>query len=448
MPGKKNKPVRFIAAHVILQVVVRGQSLSSVLAQQQRYSQSDSALLQEICYGTLRWFYRLDAVLSRLLERPMKERDQDIFCLIMVGLYQLEFMNTPPHAIVKETVDAVLLMNKPWAKGLVNAILRSYQRNADELTGHWQDDREAEFAHPEWLIEMLEQDWPDDYIQVLDANNRRPPMTLRINEQHTNAEQYRHELAKEGIHAHRHPFASSALVLEHAVSVQDLPGFLQGRVSVQDASAQLAAPLMGLEPGMRVLDACAAPGGKTMHILEYCPDLAEVVALDVDADRLTRVQENLDRLKQVASLVAGDASKPDAWWDGRQFDRILLDVPCSGTGVIRRHPDIKLLRTPEDIANLSERQAFILNAIWPLLAPGGMLVYSTCSVLKQENEQQVRSFIARQTDAAEQRIEAGWGSQGSCGRQVLSGADEMDGFFYACLQKKYKNDYSQLHMPV
>jgi len=437
MAQNKSKPVRAIAASVVYQVSVQGQSLSRALTrgQQQLARPGEGALLQEMSYGTLRWFYQLDAIVANLLSKPLKERDQDVFCLLLVGLYQLQYMNLPAHAVIKETVNAVLSMKKSWAKGLVNALLREYQRTSSEIMDNWQDDSEAEYAHPQWMIDRLREDWPDQWQQILQANNERPPMVLRVNQYFMSASDYLAELVKVGVEAKRHAINPDAIVLGQSTGVFELPGFKQGKVSVQDASAQLAAPLLQVITGMRVLDACAAPGGKTCHILELTPDIEELVALDVDEKRLIQVQENLDRIGLKASLQTGDASMPNEWWDGKLFDRILLDVPCSGTGVIRRHPDIKLLRTPEDIDNLVNRQASILDAVWPLLAPGGMLVYSTCSIFKCENEQQVHGFLQRQSDAKEIVIDADWGEAGITGRQILPGGHGMDGFFFARLIK-------------
>jgi len=437
MAKQNSRPVRVIAAMVVMQVSVNGQSLGKALAngQQQLARPAEGALLQEMCYGTLRWYFQLDAIVAGLLKKPLKERDQDIFCLMLVGLYQLQYMNIPAHAVIQETVNALLSLKKAWAKGLVNAILREYQRSADEIRAGWQDDLEAEMAHPQWMIDRLCADWPDQYADILQANNQRPPMILRVNRQCSTVGEYLSALSDKGMKAAAHPVSPDAIVLEHAVGVMDLPGFARGVVSVQDASAQLAAPLLELEPGQRVLDACAAPGGKTSHLLELMPECEELVALDIDDQRLSQVRENLERIGLQATLLAGDAASPDDWWDGRSFDRILLDVPCSGTGVIRRHPDIKLLRTPEDIENLVVRQVDILDAVWPLLAPGGMLVYTTCSVFKQENELQAASFIGRHVDAEEVGIEATWGAACLAGRQILPGREDMDGFFFARLKK-------------
>lgn len=437
MSKKNQRPVRAIAAHVILQVCDQGQSLTRALAagQQQLANSGESALLQEMCYGSLRWFYRLDSILASLLKKPLKERDQDVFCLLIVGLYQLEFMQVPDHAVIKETVDAVLSLRKTWAKGLVNALLREYQRQSAKQSIDWQEDEEALYAHPAWMIKQFQEDWPQHYIDILEANNQRPPMALRVNHQQVRTEDYLAELRQAGLTAQQSDWVDSALILDQAVDVFALPGFAQGRVSVQDSAAQLAANLLQLEPGMRVLDACCAPGGKTMHILEQCADLKQVLALDVDEHRLQQVQENLDRAMLHADLQVGDAAKPDSWWDGEPFDRILIDAPCSASGVIRRHPDIKLLRTEQDLEALTILQARILAAIWPLLAPGGMLVYATCSVFVQENTLQLEAFLGAFDDAREISIDAEWGYRCKAGRQILPDQNGMDGFYYACLEK-------------
>ena len=436
MSKKNSRPVRAMAAHVLLQVSEQGQSLNKTLqaAQQQLANSSEGALLQEMCYGSLRWFYRLDAVVALLLNKPLKERDHDIFCLLLVGLYQLEFMSIPPHAVIKETVNAVLAMRKSWAKGLVNALLREYQRNAVQLNSELEEDEEARYAHPLWMIERMKQDWPQYYHGLLDANNERPPMVLRVNKQHSDVDTYQQKLQQQGIQAQRSPHVESALILDQAKNVFDLPGFSSGEVSVQDSSAQIAATLMHLSAGQRVLDACSAPGGKTVHMLETCPSI-NMQALDIDQDRLVQVQENLERAKLSAVLLVGDAADPSGWWDGQVFDRMLIDAPCSGSGVIRRHPDIKLLRSSSDIDELVKRQAAILEALWPLLAPGGMLVYSTCSVFRQENEFQIQTFLSHHDDALELVIEEQWGYPCESGRQILPDQQGMDGFFYACIKK-------------
>ena len=429
---------RAVATALLVAVLDKRQSLATLLP-----SGLDSLpaerrpLAQELCYGTLRWLPRLEFLLGQLLGKPLKAKDRDIHALALLGLYQLGFMKIPPHAAVSETVAVTALLNKPWAKGLLNALLRRFQREQQVLEQGVASNAVAESAHPAWLLERLQRAWPQEWQAIVAANNQRPPMTLRVNRLHQTREQYLVSLHEAGLPAQPNPQLPDALTLTQAAQVEQLPGFAAGDVSVQDGAAQLAALLVDPQPGMRILDACAAPGGKTGHLLECCPD-CELLALDADASRLERVQQNLARLGLSAELLAADASQPTTWWDGRPFDRILLDAPCSASGVIRRHPDSKWLRCEEDIAKLASLQAAILTALWPLLAPGGMLVYATCSVLPEENAHQLTAFLARQADARERKIQASWGRAVSVGRQILPNQDGMDGFYYACLVKSVR----------
>lgn len=429
-----NNP-RITALKVLQQVLDHGQSLSTQLpATLTALPPERRALAQELCYGTLRWLPQLEFLLGKLLDKPLKSKDRDLHVLALLGLYQLAYLQVPAHAAVSETVAITAQLGKGWAKGLINAVLRRFQREQTSLMQQAAQDPLATSAHPAWLLQRLQQAWPDDWAMITAANNRRPPMSLRVNRRHHTREAYLQQLQQQGIGATPSAHAADALTLEQPHPVEQLPGFAQGWVSVQDAAAQLAAPLLAPEAGMRVLDACAAPGGKTSHLLEYCPQLS-LIALDVDKQRLGRVSENLQRLGLEAQLLAADAATPEQWWDQRPFDRILLDAPCSATGVIRRHPDIKVLRREADITALITLQAKILDALWPLLAPGGMLLYATCSILPEENHLQLEQFLARHTDAREQPIEAAWGRAVSVGRQILPDQDGMDGFFYACIGK-------------
>lgn len=425
---------RLIAARVLSRVLQNGRSLTTALddAMPAVESVKDRAFVQALCYGVCRYYHRLDFVLSQLLDKPLK--DADVKSLALVGLYQLRFMRVKPHAAVSETVAAA--RKKPWAKALLNAVLRSYLREQERIEQQADQELSAAVSHPRWLIEKIRQDWPQQASQLFLENNRQPPMVLRVNLARTSREHYLKQLAECGIGAVPVDFCASALMLDKPVPVDSLPGFDQGLVSVQDTAAQLAAQLLDVQPGQRVLDVCAAPGGKTAHILESQPQLKELVAVDIDASRLQRVSENLQRLKLEARLLVGDAANPEAWWDGRSFERILLDAPCSALGVVRRHPDIKLLRRAEDIAPLQALQKNILGAIWPLLASGGILLYATCSVLKQENEQQIQAFLAERSDAGQLPIEVGWGSAREFGRQVFTGESAMDGFYYARIIKR------------
>ena len=432
--AKGGQNPRAIAVSILTRVIQDGQSLSSLLPHGFRTLPPERrALAQELCYGTLRWAPRLQAILRSLLDKPLKSKDSDIQSLLLLGLYQLAYMDIPAHAAVSETVAVTAILNKGWAKGLVNAVLRRYQRESQTLEAALAHDPSAASAHPTWLLEMLQQAWPDQWQAIVTANNQRPPLSLRVNRSRCSRDEYQQALQAEGIAAVTSPHAPDALTLEKPVNVEQLPGFAQGQVSVQDSAAQLAAVLVSPQPGMRVLDACAAPGGKTGHLLEICSDI-ELIALDVEKKRLQRVEENLQRLGLHADLIAADASQSD-WWDGNPFDRILLDAPCSASGVIRRHPDIKLLRQPDDIPRLVALQAAILEALWRMLKPGGILVYATCSVLPQENAGQLANFLANHDDAKERPIESGWGRAVGVGRQILPDQDGMDGFYYACIEK-------------
>lgn len=426
---------RAVAVSILTRVVRDGQSLSSLLPHSlDSLPPERRALAQELCYGTLRWWPRLELLLARLMDKPLKKKEVEVKCLLLLGLYQLESMDIPPHAAVSETVAVTQLLKKTWARGLANAVLRRYQREHEALQEALQENPVAASAHPDWLLRLLQQAWPEEWPTIVEANNARPPMTLRNNRSRQSREAYLEQLQQAGLAASTDRHSPDALTLERPAGVEQLPGFAEGRVSVQDAAAQLAATLVAPEPGMRILDACAAPGGKTGHLLEICSDI-ELIALDIEERRLERVGQNLSRLGLHASLLAADAAEPGAWWDGKPFDRILLDAPCSATGVIRRHPDIKLLRRKEDIAQLVALQASILDALWPLLRPGGVMVYATCSSLPQENSMQLANFLARQDDATELPIEAEWGRPAEVGRQILPNQDGMDGFYYACINK-------------
>ena len=425
---------RLAAARVLSRVLQDGQSLTAALdnAFPAIESGKDRAFIQALCYGVCRQFHRLDFILSQLLDKPLK--DADVKALALVGLYQLKFMRVKPHAAVSETVLAA--RKKPWAKSLINAVLRTYLREQEGLEHKADKFQAAALSHPDWLIKQIERDWPEQALNIFLENNRQPPMVLRVNLAKTSRESYLQRLTGQDIAAQAVSFCPSAIRLDKPAPVELLPGFADGLVSVQDAAAQLAAGLLDVRPGQRVLDVCAAPGGKAAHILETQLQLKELVAVDIDGARMQRVSENLQRLNLQAKLVVGDAAKPEEWWDGQLFDRILLDAPCSALGVIRRHPDIKLLRRAEDIGQLQVLQKSILQAVWPLLAPGGLLLYATCSILKQENEQQVQAFLAGRNDAVESPIEADWGSAGACGRQIFTGESAMDGFYYARIGKQ------------
>ena len=428
---------RLAAVRALSLVLDQGHSLTNALDEvlPPINKPADRALIQAMSYGVLRWYPRLLALTRQLMRKPLKARDNDVQWLLLVGLYQLIYMRIPDHAAVSETVAATRAMQKPWARALVNGVLRNYQRQAEALQQQVDQSPSSRYAHPDWLLNLLQRCWPDDWQTIVTANNQQAPMTLRINNRQCERDAYLIELSRRGLNATLTPFTTTGITLENPAPVEALPGFSNGDISVQDGAAQLAAQLLDAQPGERILDACAAPGGKTAHILESQPDLQTLVALDIDAQRLDRIAENLSRLHLQATLITGDASQAESWWDQHPFDRILLDAPCSATGVIRRHPDIKVLRRADDIAKLVTTQQNMLRALWPLLKPDGMLLYATCSVLPQENTQQLEQFLATTNDAVLLPIDAAWGHEMPVGKQILPGENGMDGFYYACLHK-------------
>ena len=420
--------VRAVAAELVARVLDEHVTADDLLPTS-AVAPRDQPLLAALVFGALRWHYRLEWQASRLLTRPLKKQQTALAALLRIGLLQLEELRIPAHAAVSATVDAAALLGQRSAAGLVNAVLRRYQREREQLTRDQGQFPEARFAHPSWLIEALRRDYPGQWQTILEANNVLPPMWLRVNLSRMTQTAYLAKLAASGLAASAGEVAS-AVRLEEPQPVDLLPGFGAGEVSVQDLSAQRAAPLLDVAPGQRVLDACAAPGGKTGHILEMATGRNEVWALDRDAARLALVGENLQRLGLSATLVAGDATAPGDWWDGRPFERILLDAPCSALGVIRRHPDIKVLRSPTDVDRVVTLQAKMLRSLWPLLAPGGRLVYATCTVLKRENDEQIAAFRSE-----EPTIEPNGTAATAC--QLLPGEAEGDGFYYAWLRKPH-----------
>ncbi|EKE8762844.1 16S rRNA (cytosine(967)-C(5))-methyltransferase RsmB [Vibrio cholerae] len=424
--------VRAAAASALYQVVDLGHSLSNALpAAQQQIRPRDHALLQEICYGVLRQLPRLESISQALMEKPLKGKQRVFHFLILVGLYQLSFMRIPAHAAVGETVEGAQDLQGPRLRGLINAVLRNYQRGQEGLDAQATSHDAGRYGHPGWLLKLLKESYPEQWQQIVEANNSKAPMWLRVNHQHHTRAEYQALLEQAGIVTTPHAQAEDALCLETPCDVHQLPGFAEGWVSVQDAAAQLALTYLAPQAGELILDCCAAPGGKTAHILERTPE-SQVVAIDCDETRLKRVQENLQRLRLTAQVICGDARYPQQWWQGEQFDRILLDAPCSATGVIRRHPDIKWLRRADDIAALAELQREILDAMWQQLKPGGSLVYATCSITPQENRLQVKAFLERTPDA---RLVGSDPAQP--GRQILPGEEAMDGFYYAVLNKQH-----------
>ncbi|NNJ18350.1 16S rRNA (cytosine(967)-C(5))-methyltransferase RsmB [Pseudomonas putida CSV86] len=427
---------RLAAARALAAVLSGKASLNSSLpAQLDKVEPRDRGLVQDLAFGTARWQPRLSALAERLLQKPFKSADADVNALMLVGLYQLFYTRVPEHAAIGETVGCADKLKKPWAKGLLNAVLRRAQREGQAIFAELERDPVVRTAHPRWLQKSLKAFWPEQWEAICAANNAHPPMILRVNRLHHQRDAYLGLLRDAGIEAAPCRFSRDGIVLAEACDVRNLPGFNQGWISVQDEAAQLAADLLELAPGQRVLDACCAPGGKTCHLLEAEEKLAGVVAIDLEAKRLTRVRENLDRLGLDAQLIACDARDTANWWDGKGFQRILLDAPCSATGVIRRHPDIKLTRQADDIAALASLQGELLDALWPTLEVGGMLLYATCSTLPTENTEVIAAFLDRTPGARELDLATDAGIRQPHGRQLLAQEGGHDGFYYAKLIK-------------
>jgi len=434
--SKSGARPRAEAAKVLDAVVSQGRSLDWALAQSdERVPPADRPMIRMLSYGCLRLHWSLRWQLTQLLEKPLKPRDSIIECLLTIGFFQLSDTRIPDHAAVATTVEATRLLRRPGFRGLVNAVLRNYvRRNVSELEP---GNDEARFNHPDWLIKRFRTDWPHHWHQIIEANNDRAPMWLRVNTRQKSALDYQTQNQLGGTLL---AGIDGALRLDSPLAVEEIPGFDKGQVSVQDGAAQLAAPWLLGGGGRRVLDACAAPGGKTGHLLELLGSGGHLTAIDSDSRRLDRIRQNLDRLGQTATVLAADASNPGEWWDGEAFDRILLDAPCSASGVIRRHPDIKLLRRESDIQVLAGRQGEMLDALWGLLRPSGRLLYVTCSVLAEENDEVVGRFLATHADAREDRVLHDYNIRDlmhakTCGFQVLPGTQGLDGFYFACLLK-------------
>ena len=431
---------RAVAAEVVDAVVSGGQSLDAAIAAHEgKVSANDRSLLRMLSYGVVRHHFSLQAWIEQLVSRPFRRRDSVVNALLAVGLFQLCDTRIPDHAAVSQTVEATRQLRRPKMAGLINACLRRFQR--ENLVDEPVNGDEARWNHPTWLMDALSGDWPDDADAILEANNARAPMWLRANASRQSAADYRDRLAAAGIASELLDGVPDAVRLAEPQAVDDLPGFTDGDASVQDAAAQIAARWLMAGSPRRALDACAAPGGKSGHLLELGGEDLELVAIDSDAERIERVRENHARLGADATIKVGDASNPREWWDGDPFDAILLDAPCSATGVIRRHPDIKLLRRASDIAELSALQGRILEALWTTLVPGGRLLYATCSVLAAENDDVVKRFLETNGDAVEDTVLPNNNIRDlmrrkACGYQILPGTAGMDGFFYACLVKK------------
>lgn len=422
----KGPLARFAAFKAVQAVLDQRGSLDSELARfNDKLSAKDQTLARLVASLTCRHYFQLKAVFDGLVPKPLKAKDQAVETLALTGLAQLAYSNQADYAVVKDTVALVQRIQRPWARGLVNAVLRSFQRDTSKWLMH-RPTEAARWNHPDWLMNRLKQAYPDAFQEIMSANNQRAPMTLRVNVQKSSQVDYLSALAEQDLTGY--PRGMDGIELAEPTHVAQLPGFDQGWVSVQDASAQQCVDLFDLRPGLRVLDACAAPGGKTCHLLEREPEL-DLIALDISADRLKRIEENLTRLQLKAQLEALDARE----WQG-QADRILLDAPCTGSGVIRRHPDIRIGRQPPDLVECVATQSQLLDHLWTQLAPGVQLLYATCSVLPEENSDQISAFLSRTPDAQDETPEIEGTIPGPEGRQRLPGPDG-DGFYYALLVK-------------
>lgn len=429
--------LRAIAAHSIAEVLDKHRSLSEVLPDFKKKCKNteDAALLQAITFGVLRFYPRLKFIAEQLLKKPFKAKESILLYLILVGIYQLNDLRIPDYAALSETVEATRHLKMPWAAALVNATLREFQRHSQGLLAKAQKNKQIWYSHPEWLFNAIENAWPMHWENILEANNTAAPLTLRVNQQACSTQDYLTQLENHHISATPIPSIPSALRLESPCDVTSLPGYIEGLFAVQDAASQSAAFLLELQPHLKILDACAAPGGKACHILEQMPSTA-LLAVDIAKERTDKIRENLKRLKLTAEVLTADVKNLPSIFKESQFDRILLDAPCSATGVIRRHPDIKYLRRADDISALCQQQLKLLQTLWPLLKPGGLLLYATCSILPEENVDVIQQFLHLQKDAVISPIQLDFGIPMEVGIQILPGQTDMDGFYYARIGKK------------
>jgi 16S rRNA (cytosine967-C5)-methyltransferase len=424
---------RLAALQALSEVLDSKKNLADSKALSRLLDSRDSALARHLVYGVLRWLNALEWLAAGLMKKPLKKRERDVQRLVLLGLQQLWHDQTASHAAINETAECARLLGKPWAVGLINAVLRRFQRERELFLGKLQQTGQR-FAHPDWMIKEIKNDWPGHWQSILDANNQQAPLWLRVNRQQADDAALKSDLKTAGFEVFDHPGARDAIGIKPAAAVTNIPGFENGLLSVQDPAAQLARDLLDPRNGDRVLDACAAPGGKAAHLLESCPGI-KLTALDRKPHRLEQISQTLDRLSLKADVLLADATQVEDWWNGEKFNKILLDAPCSATGVIRRHPEIKWLRNSAQVDAVVQTQAGLLEALWPLLDTGGILVYATCSVLQRENHLQIERFLEEHIDAVSEVPAVEWGMTGSYGRQILPGEARMDGFFYAVLRK-------------
>jgi len=435
LPKSKANPQnpRLAALKALSEILDEHKNLGDSVALAAIQDSRDAALARNLAYGVLRWLSALEWLAARLLAKPIKKREIDVQRLVLLGLQQLWHDHTASHAAVNETAECARSLGKTWAVGLVNAVLRRFQREREALLGAMQQ-AGKQFAHPDWLLDEIRRDWPDQWRDIIDENNRQAPLWMRINRQKADETSVRCLLKTSGFESAGHDLARDAISVSPAAAVSRIPGFEEGWLSVQDPAPQLARDLLDPHSGDRILDACAAPGGKTAHLLESCPGI-DLTALDKQPQRAAQIEQNLARLDLSATVLTADAMDTGSWWNGMKFNKILLDAPCSATGVIRRHPEIKWLRSGIQVDAVVQVQAGLLDALWPLLETGGILVYATCSVLKRENSGQIQRFLEQHTDAALAGPVVEWGAAGPLGRQIMPGEAGMDGFFYAVLRK-------------
>jgi 16S rRNA (cytosine967-C5)-methyltransferase len=426
---------RALAAQALAEVALRGASLRDVMDRHARKlaDPRDRALLMALLSEGARWWLRFDPALDSLLEKPLRQKEPLLHALLVLGLVQLEILGLQDYAAVAATVEATRTLKKPRMAGLVNAVLRRWQRERVERLAQLDAHPRTRHAHPAWLAAAIARDWPEQAEAVMAADNREPPLMLRVNRTRSDRAGLQAQLQAAGQAAELHPWLADALVLPHSTDVTRLPGFENGAFAVQDGAAQIAADLADLRDGLRVLDACAAPGGKACHLRERAA--IDLTALEYDPQRADRIRQNLQRLRLDARLLIGDAGTPKAWWNGQPYDRILIDAPCSATGVLRRRPDVRLHRRECDVAALVAQQRRILAALWPLLAPGGRLVYITCSLLRAENEAVVGGWLETQPDARLVAFTLPVGQAAAIGWQILPGDGDLDGMYYAVLEK-------------
>lgn len=415
------------AVTVLMDLLEKGKTLDTTLDRHEA-----TPLVRHVCYGVAREYFLLEALLGELMDKPLAKKHADIRMLLLAGLYSIRHLHRPDYATVDRVVEAATGQGKSWAKGLINAVLRNFIRRREALEEKMRRQPEADTNHPQWLVDRFRAAWPAHLDAIIAANNSHPPMTLRVNRSQISVEDYARLLDDVGIEHQDGSLSASALTLTEPRPVTELPGFKDGLVSIQDEASQLAAPLLDLFEGARVLDACAAPGGKTCHMLETQPGL-ELTAMDLDASRSRQISEGLSRLHLECTVLTQDLLEfiPESG----NFDRILLDVPCSATGIIRRHPDIKLLRRDTDIDKLSAGQMALLERAWQLLGEDGILLYSTCSIMPDENDAVISAFVNGRNDARVLAIDLPRGISTSLGRQLLPETGGCDGFYYAKLKK-------------